>query len=133
MLRKIRGNFEENNQKFNCIAGDSGGEASSEVSLDEIRYDDHSSHNAGTIESASSAEEYTPTTTRPPSHRLDGEKFKDVATKQNNRFINTKITEVIEKSSHSSEILTSSIRDVQELNSSGELVHASTAKGLNTL
>ena len=38
-----RGDQEETNKKFTCIAGNSDGEVSSEVSLDEIRYDDDES------------------------------------------------------------------------------------------
>ena len=48
--------------------------------------------------------------------------------------IDSKITEVIERSSvNSSEILTSSNKDIMELNSSGDFMRSSTAKGMDDL
>ena len=47
-------------KKFNCIAGNSDGDVSSEVSLDEIRYEDEESGNhTDTIHSEASAEEHS--------------------------------------------------------------------------
>ena len=60
-----RGDQKENIKKFNCIAGNSDGEVSSEVSLDEMCYDDQSSNNTGIIESAASAEEISPSSGKP--------------------------------------------------------------------
>ena len=52
--------YDDVGKKFNCIAGNSDGDVSSEVSLDEIRYEDEESGNhTDTIHSEASAEEHS--------------------------------------------------------------------------
>ena len=142
--------LESNNDRFNLIAGQSGMDVSSksEMSLDELRYDDDQSgdndgssqrddtgNNSGSKnEVRNSQKAKSNSKSQQDSSTPDRSKEKVDPNQPQRKYINTKITECIENSSfESSDMRNSSHKDIMDVNTSGEIQHAFTLKNFNAI